>query len=247
MRRNSAPLLLLALLASAPALAAQPPVSGTLAATVIPMSNGGQASIALSNTDPNLLTVPGDRITAITSLDGILIRQMKTASGGVVISTVSKTPLTFIIETERGMNFSVRAVPRRGVGRTFQLVTDLGGTGETPRRWEEAAPYEETLVNLNRAVRGGSLPEGYSALPVTTEQMLAPAGLQAQAVAVWAGHHLKVVCYRVTNRLASPVFVSESAFWQPGVRAVMFPGPAAQILPGAARDVYVTVAAGEEN
>ncbi|HAH0636302.1 TPA: hypothetical protein HHG26_004820, partial [Escherichia coli] len=31
--------------------------------TVVPMVNGGQASIAISNTSPNLFTVPGDRIT----------------------------------------------------------------------------------------------------------------------------------------------------------------------------------------
>ncbi|MEI4926624.1 conjugal transfer protein TraP, partial [Klebsiella pneumoniae] len=38
---------------------------GTLAPTVVPMVNGGQASIAISNTSPNLFTVPGDRIKEI--------------------------------------------------------------------------------------------------------------------------------------------------------------------------------------
>jgi conjugal transfer pilus assembly protein TraK len=245
MRGNSGPLLMMTLFVSFPALAAHPPARATLAPTVIPLNNGGQASVTLSNTDPNLFTVPGDRIIAITSLDGVLTRQLKTASGGVVISTVSKTPLTFIVETGRGMNFSVRAVPRSGAGRTFQLVTDLGGTGETPKRWEESSPYQAILVSLNRAVRNGSLPAGYSTLPVTTELMMAPAGLQAQAVSVWTGHHLKVVYYRVINLLASPVTVSESNFWQHGVRAVMFSGTVSQILPGAALDVYVTTAAGE--
>ncbi|HAY4290512.1 TPA: hypothetical protein JZ872_004252 [Escherichia coli] len=32
--------------------------AGTLAPTVVPMVNGGQASIAISNTSPNLFTVP---------------------------------------------------------------------------------------------------------------------------------------------------------------------------------------------
>lgn len=40
--------------------------SGTLAPTVVPMVNGGQASIAVSNTSPNLFTIPGDRITAVS-------------------------------------------------------------------------------------------------------------------------------------------------------------------------------------
>ncbi|MDF3686150.1 type-F conjugative transfer system secretin TraK, partial [Enterobacter hormaechei] len=33
-----------------------------LSATIVPLTNGGQASIAVSNTDPNLFTVAGDRV-----------------------------------------------------------------------------------------------------------------------------------------------------------------------------------------
>ncbi|AEJ59981.1 IncF transfer protein TraK (plasmid) [Escherichia coli UMNF18] len=59
--------------------------NGTLAPTVVPMVNGGQASIAISNTSPNLFTVPGDRIIAVNSLDGALTNNEQTASGGVVV------------------------------------------------------------------------------------------------------------------------------------------------------------------
>ncbi|WP_302009101.1 TraK domain-containing protein, partial [Escherichia coli] len=93
-----------------------------LSATIVPLTNGGQASIAVSNTDPNLFTVAGDRVTALTSLDGELTRQEQTASGGVIVSTLNKKPFTFILETERGLNFSVQAVPRAGAGRTIRLV-----------------------------------------------------------------------------------------------------------------------------
>lgn len=104
--------------------------SGTLAPVVVSLANGGQANIAVSNTDPNLFTVPGDRITAVSGLDGMLTNSEQTGTGGVVVATVSKKPFTFILETERGLNFSVRAVPRAGAGRTVQLVSDLRGTGE---------------------------------------------------------------------------------------------------------------------
>ena len=100
------------LLLVAPAMSAT--LSGTLAPTVVPLTNGGQANIAVSNTDPNLFTVPGDRITAINSLDGGLTNQEQTDSGGAILATVSKKPFTFIVETERGLNFSIRAVPQAG-------------------------------------------------------------------------------------------------------------------------------------
>lgn len=60
MRKNNTAIILGGLFFSCSVMAGV----GTLAPTVVPMVNGGQASIAISNTSPNLFTVPGDRITA---------------------------------------------------------------------------------------------------------------------------------------------------------------------------------------
>lgn len=171
--------------------------SGTLSPTVVPLANGGQANIAVSNTDPNLFTVPGDRITAINSLDGGLTNQEQTDSGGAVLATVSKKPFTFIVETERGLNFSIRAVPRAGVGRTIQLVSELTGTPGPAKSWEESTPYVTLLVTLNRAMRQGGVPEEYQSIPATNETLSVPFGLRATADKVWTGHHLKIVRYSV--------------------------------------------------
>ncbi|HDP6422001.1 TPA: hypothetical protein P6201_004922 [Escherichia coli] len=48
----------------------------------------------------------------MNSLDGALTNNEQTASGGVVVATVNKKPFTFILETERGLNLSIQAVPR---------------------------------------------------------------------------------------------------------------------------------------
>lgn len=66
MRKNNTAIIFGSLFFSCSVMAA----NGTLAPTVVPMVNGGQASIAISNTSPNLFTVPGDRIIAVNSLDG---------------------------------------------------------------------------------------------------------------------------------------------------------------------------------
>lgn len=74
--------------------------AGTLAPTVVPMVNGGQASIAISNTSPNLFTVPGDRIIAVNSLDGALTNNEQTASGGVVVAEQEPVPdMTGVVDT----------------------------------------------------------------------------------------------------------------------------------------------------
>ncbi|MDM9186220.1 type-F conjugative transfer system secretin TraK, partial [Escherichia coli] len=95
MRKNNTAIIFGGLFFSCSVMAA----NGTLAPAVVPMVNGGQASIAISNTSPNLFTVPGDRIIAVNSLDGALTNNEQTASGGVVVATVNKKPFTFILET----------------------------------------------------------------------------------------------------------------------------------------------------
>ena len=129
MRKNNTAIIFGGLFFSCSVMAA----NGTLAPTVVPMVNGGQASIAISNTSPNLFTVPGDRIIAVNSLDGALTNNEQTASGGVVVATVNKKPFTFILETERGLNLSIQAVPREGAGRTIQLVSDLRAASRNQR------------------------------------------------------------------------------------------------------------------
>lgn len=89
MRKNNTAIIFGSLFFSCSVMAA----NGTLSPTVVPMVNGGQASIAISNTSPNLFTVPGDRIIAVNSLDGALTNNEQTASGGVVVATVNKSPL----------------------------------------------------------------------------------------------------------------------------------------------------------
>lgn len=142
------------------------------------------------------------------------------------------------METERGLNFSIRAVPRAGVGRTIQLVSELSARrpGKSP---EESNPYESVLVSLNRAVRGAAFGD-YQAVPVTSETLAVPAGLRATAEKVWTGHHLKVVRYSLDNVSLSPRMVRESDFWQPGTRAVMFSTPAGPLTAGGRMQVWVT-------
>ncbi|WP_170982561.1 TraK domain-containing protein, partial [Escherichia coli] len=86
--------------------------------------NGGQASIAISNTSPNLFTVPGYRIIAVNSLDGALTNNEQTAPGGLVVATCHTKPLTFNVGTERGPPLSVQSDPVVARGRNAHSVPD---------------------------------------------------------------------------------------------------------------------------
>lgn len=89
MRKNNTAIIFGSLFFSCSVMAA----NGTLAPTVVPMVNGGQASIAISNTSPNLFTVPGDRIIAVNSLDGALTNNEQTAPAVWWLPPSTKSPL----------------------------------------------------------------------------------------------------------------------------------------------------------
>lgn len=238
MRKNNP---ILGLLLMAPLFVAGAAHAGTVLAPVtIPLQNGSQASVALSNSEPNLFNVPGDTVLAVSGVDENLVRYEPTANGGLVLSTLNKKPFTFVIETERGMNFSIRAVPRAGSGRTFQLVSESRGVSEPARIWEQSQPYESMLVDLNKSLMEGGLPAGYGQVPVTSERLAAPYGLRVEAAQVWKGHNLKVVRFTVTNPGTSVRWVNEHDFWTAGVRAVMFDTPTRQIIAGGRAGVWVT-------
>lgn len=78
----------------------------SVAPAIVPLSNGGQANIAVSNTDPNLFSVADDRVIAINSLDGELTRQEQTANGGVVIATLNKKPFMRLPGSRGGRGIS---------------------------------------------------------------------------------------------------------------------------------------------
>ncbi|ENZ7914630.1 type-F conjugative transfer system secretin TraK [Klebsiella aerogenes] len=219
--------------------------NGILTPVVVPLGNYSQANILLSNTDPNLFTVAGDRITAINGLDGDLTNQEQTDNGSVILATMSKKPFTFIVETQRGMNFSVRAVPRAGTGRTIQVVPEHMSAPGPAKFWEESLPYERLLVALNRALRKGEMPSGYQSVPVTSEILSVAGSMRAKAEKVWTGYHLKVVRYIVENMTYSPVIVKESDFWQPGTRAIMMNGISRSLVGGGRLQVWITTTEGE--
>ncbi|WP_424141190.1 type-F conjugative transfer system secretin TraK [Sodalis glossinidius] len=195
----------------------------------------------LSNTEPNLFSVPGDSVVAVSGIDESLVRYAPTANGALMLSTLNKKPFTFVIETARGLNFSLRAVPQAGSGRTFSLVGEGQGVSVAAKVWEQSVPYESMLVALNQALMAGRLPAGYGKAPATHERLPLPAGLWAEALWVWKGHRLKVVRFRVTNPGTTPVRVNEPDFWQPGVWAVMFDTPTREIVPAGRMGVWVTL------
>lgn len=240
MQNKALALLACVMLVSAvvPETQAQPP-------STLPFSQGGQFRLSVSNTDPNMIFIPGDRVTAISASAGMLTDRRTTGAGGVLFATVATKPFTLYVETALGQTLSVIATPVKGEGRVYRLVSAEPPVRPEARAWETAQPYEQLLVSLSRSVLTGKAPDGYGVVAPLTDGLKAPAGLQLTAEKAWAGDLLRADRYRVSNPNPYGLALREQDFWQPGVRAVMFDNSALSLMGGASTGLTVIRATGE--
>ncbi len=211
-----------------------------VAPATLSFPENGQFKLSVSNSNPNLIVVPGDRITAVNSAEGTLTDQRNTEAGALLVSTLATKQFTFFVETEKGQVFSITAVPEKRAGASYRLVSEVSGDNPKAKAWEQSQPYESLLISLNQAVRRNAVPEGYAVMPVTHEKLKTPAGLTSQAVQVWLGNRLKVTRFDVRNLSSISVQINEYDFWMPGVRSVMFSSRSRELTGGGSVGVYVT-------
>lgn len=240
-RKNSPPvstapglLLCAGLLLSAPVFSepsAQPPVR-------IPVTADSQVKVAFSNTQPNMLIVPGDRIVAVDSASGMFLNDGQTgrtgmANGGVVLMTAQTAPFTFYLRTAGGLTVSVVAVPQKRDGRVLQFISDRPAVSKPAERWERSQAYPDTLIALQKGVLNGQLPDGFVRAPVTP--------LPVQAENMWNGGQLRIYQTTLRNTGAAEIGIPERLFRADGVRAVMIHPFAVTLKPGATAQVWLTV------
>ncbi|KGT87916.1 conjugal transfer protein TraK [Erwinia typographi] len=211
----------------------------------VPVSPDSQVRVALSNTDPNLLVVPGDRIIAVDSAQGMFLNDNKAlgqANGGVQLMTAQTTPFTFYIRTEGGLTVSVIGVPQKRDGRVLQFISGRPVQHDNARRWERSQPYVRTLIAIQQAVLSGGVPEGFTEAPVAAAPVFSlPGCLSVTPLQMWSGGGLRVYRLTVRNRGASSLAVPERLFQARSVRAVMVFPFSTTLMPGTDTQVWVTV------
>jgi conjugal transfer pilus assembly protein TraK len=227
-------------------------VSAHTGASVLPVTlnfvQGSQFPLTVSDTNPNMIFVPGDRITAISGPAGAMTDKRQTESGGVIFSTTTKKPFTFYLETEQGQTVSVAATPTKGQGRVYRLIGKATASASAhDGHDEQATSYEALLVSLNRAVATGHAPDGYSPVTPLLDSINLPAGIQLTSINSWADGQLRVDVYRAENTRPYGLSLKEQHFWKPGVRSVMFDTQAKTLMPRASMMVFVIQGLRESN
>lgn len=211
----------------------------------IPVSPDSQVRVALSNTNPNLLVVPGDKIIAVDSAQGMFLNDNKAlgqANGGVQLMTAQTTPFTFYVRTEGGLTVSVVGVPQKRDGRVLQFISSRPVQHDDARRWEQSQPYVRTLISVQQAVLSGGVPKGFTEAPVVAVPTFSlPGWLSVTPQQMWSGGELRLYRLTVRNRGASVLAIPERLFQAPGVRAVMVFPFSTTLMPGTDTQVWVTV------
>lgn len=215
--------------------------------TKIPVSPDAQVKVEFSNSEPNLLVVPGDRVVGIDSAQGMFINGNNkgtagTANGGVVLMTAQTTPFTFYVRTAGGLTVSVVAVPKKRDGRVLQLISNKPAPQVAAKRWERSLPYPQMLIELHKALLNDELPNGFTSAPViAVPDFHLPAGYTVSADAMWNGGGLRVYQSHVRNTSSVAKPLSERLFNQSGVRSVVIYPYSETVLAGATATVWLTV------
>ncbi|BHI52452.1 type-F conjugative transfer system secretin TraK [Escherichia coli] len=206
---------------------------------------GGQFRLSISNTDPNMIFIPGDKVTAITAQNGMLADKRLTSAGGVLFTSVATRAFTLYVETALGQTFSVVATPVKGEGRVYRLMSAEPPSRPETRHWETAQAYEKLLIALNRAVLTDTMPDGYGEVKPLADGINVPDGFSATPQKAWSGDKLRVDSYELRNANTWGVALREQDFWKPGVRAVMFDSNAQTLMGGGRLTVTVIRENGE--
>ncbi|SMG60326.1 conjugal transfer pilus assembly protein TraK [Cedecea sp. NFIX57] len=195
--------------------------------------NGSTFTVPVSQDNPNVLMVQGERIAALTSKGSDIPGAEKTGNGAMLFYAVVGHPFTFVVETESGQVFSLRAMPVKGQGRVYRITSASLLARPVAQARERSEAYESLLIALSRGVLDGQMPDGYVLADADPQDVVLPVVGRATQFQVWRGDSLQVERYRLTNTGARPLALREQALQAPGVRAVMF-WPRSASLPAGA-------------
>ncbi|BBG61853.1 type-F conjugative transfer system secretin TraK (plasmid) [Providencia rustigianii] len=206
-----------------------------------------QVRVGISNREPNMLVVPGDKIVSIDSAQGMLVNgdqkgTMGTANGGVILMTTQTQPFTFYVKTAGGLTVSVVAVPEKRDGRVVQLISEQPAMLPEAAKWERSLPYSTMLITLHKALLNEKTPKGFVEAPVTALPAFhLSASFQVTAEKMWNGGALRAYRLTVKNTGSTPMALPERLFHQQGVRSVVIHPYSASVLPGATARVWLTI------
>lgn len=201
-------------------------------ANVISVSGDGTTNALVSSRFPNRIATPFahpkiiDASSVVIQIDG----------SNIFLSPKTEEPFAIYITGDGPGDqvISLTLLPKEIPAQTLILQLDADSSG---RHATKPEGYTEQLVDLLRQVGSGKIPEGYSEGRMPN-MMAKQEGLTIVPEVRYSGSWLDVYRYRVENNQSATIELSETQFYQKGVKAVAIT-PNVILQQGDATTVYV--------
>lgn len=181
---------------------------------------GETVSLNFSYLHPNYLSVDGDVITNISSINNNLMSE--SANGGVVIVLSNPQEFTFIIQTKNGLVIPIHSTSTDGLGTYSRIIPDQLKKAKKPQKWEKGNSYENELINI--AIEMINNPSSFTSQKATsnTSHKFNIQGLRASPRSVYMGNKVYIVKYEIKNISKEEKMIDESMFKVDRLRAIFF-------------------------
>jgi len=214
-------------------------------ATILQVEDGTTEIVRIAKGYLNRIVTPFDAPKVLT----VNAVEVQREGQAIFVATSSSQPVGIHILAEDASDprsVSLTLIPAQIPPRSISLqwsdgVSTRSSASDRSRaqRWEQAAPYEERLLDIVSRVARGEVPDGYTlseepdALPCDFAPVQFSTGQRLM------GAHLSVYILRATNSgTASVELTGHAGCDVPGV-ALVAPWPVSRLEPGAATELYV--------
>ncbi|WON75523.1 type-F conjugative transfer system secretin TraK [Serratia sp. UGAL515B_01] len=200
-------------------------VTGSACAESVTLNPWGRITTIVSNSDPNSISVPDDRVVSIQATQGVLQSRSTTPDGAVIFTTLAEKPFTVFVQTESGFSFSVYATPRKQPGLSLVVNNRSIRGDERASQWESSqSTYSSMLTSLISQFINNKKPDGF-VFTKNIDISLSPSVEQyftVRPVSAWRGDQIRIVRLDLTNRASKNIELNERYFWSKGVMAVSY-------------------------
>lgn len=184
--------------------------------SVVRSTGDGTEIVLISKRFPNRIATPFSKPRVVDSSNV----NMQVDGSNIFISPKDDEPFAIFVTGSGNTDpvISLTMVPKDIPSQTISLQVD-SSQGST-RKGAKVDSYTQQIIDLLRTVASGRTPEGYSegVMPNIVARQEQD-GLIIIPVSRYSGSNLDIYKYRVENN-KQEIELSETSFYQPGVRAV---------------------------
>jgi len=203
----------------------------------VPVQDGMEVSLTVSQQVLNRIAVENDRILTVKGISGQFELDKDAELGQVFLKPIQSDEQDLIhlfLVTEKGYTYPLSLIVKEGSAQSI-LLTPLDNK---VAQWEQSNSYETLLKVLVCAMVNQKDLEGFVNESPANIKTLFPKikDLKMTRLQSYKGHQLRGEVLEISNKGKEILFLVEEDFYQSGTRAVAIINP--ELLPGAKTYVY---------